>query len=109
MKNILDMSLDEFSCHLKDLDDKVLNFKLHEEALKDKRKDPRSTRLYTNRKRGNFQGKGKWVHLTSHNPLHNTMHNSRESVIRQAISGLNELNNTVNTGKPRQNQMRIDR
>ncbi len=109
MKNTLDMSLDEFAFHLKDINDKVVNFKLYEEKLKDKRKAPRNTRLYTNSKRGNFHGKSKWISLTSHNSLHNSMHNSRESVIRQAISGLNELNNTVDTGKPRQNQMRIER
>jgi hypothetical protein len=47
--------------------------------------------------------------LVSHNSRHNSMYSSKESVVRQAISGLRELNNTVDTGKPRQNQMRMDR
>jgi hypothetical protein len=37
------------------------------------------------------------------------MYSSKESVVKQAVSGLRELNNTVDTGKPRKNQMRMER
>ena len=109
MTNAADMTIEEFSQSLSELNDRVINFKLYEEFAKDKRKNPRSTRLYTNAKRGNFHGKSKWISLVSHNSRHNSMYSSKESVVRQAISGLRELNNTVDTGKPRQNQMRMDR
>jgi len=109
MTNAADMTIEEFSQSLSELNDRVINFKLYEEFAKDKRKNPRSTRLYTNAKRGNFHGKSKWISLVSHNSRHNSMYSSKESVVRQAISGLRELNNTVDTGKPKQNQMRMER
>lgn len=109
MTNAADMTIEEFSQSLSELNDRVINFKLYEEFAKDKRKNPRSTRLYANAKRGDFHGKSKWISLVSHNSRHNSMYSSKESVVRQAISGLRELNNTVDTGKPRQNQMRMER
>tara|TARA_R110000803_G_scaffold63777_2_gene124492 strand:- start:3708 stop:4037 length:330 start_codon:yes stop_codon:yes gene_type:complete len=109
MTNAADMTIEEFSQSLSELKDRVINFKLYEEFAKDKRKNPRSTRLYTNAKRGDFHGKSKWISLVSHNSRHNSMYSSKESVVRQAISGLRELNNTVDTGKPKQNQMRMER
>jgi hypothetical protein len=109
MTNAADMTIEEFSQSLSELNDRVINFKLYEEFAKDKRKNPRSTRLYTNAKRGDFHGKSKWISLVSHNSRHNSMYSSKESVVRQAISGLRELNNTVDTGKPKQNQMRMER
>ena len=105
----MNKSIEEFAAELKQMNDRILNFKMYEELAKDKRKNPRSTRVYTNAKRGNFHGRSKWISLVSHNSQHNSLYSSKESVIRQAISGLRELNNTVDTGKPRQNQMRIDR
>ena len=56
MKNILDMTVEEFSEHIKMLNDRVLNFKDHFNVT-DKRQDPKSTRSYANAQRGNFQGK----------------------------------------------------
>ena len=109
MTNAADMTIEEFSQSLGGLNDKVINFKLYEETPKDKRKNPRNTRVFTNAQRGNFHGKSKWISLVSHNSRHNSMYSSKESVVRQAVSGLRELNNTVNTGKPRKNQMRIER
>lgn len=56
MKNILDMTVEEFSEHITMLNDRVLNFKDHF-AVTDKRQDPKSTRSYANAQRGNFHGK----------------------------------------------------
>ena len=109
MKNAADMTIEEFSQSLSELNDTVINFKLYEESAKDKRKNPRSTRLYTNTKRGNFHDKSQWITLVSHDSSHNSMYSSKESVVKQAVSGLRELNNTVDTGKPRKNQMRMER
>ena len=106
MTNVVDMTIEEFSQSLREINDRVINFKLYEEFGKDKRKNPRNTRVYTNSKRGNFHGKSRWLTL---NPSIDHMYSSKESIVKQTVSGLRELNNTVDTGKPRQNQMRIER
>lgn len=103
MNNILDMTVDEFAQYLSGLNDKVVNFKEYEAKPKDKRSQPRQTRTFMNKGRGNFFAKSQWLSL---NP---SMHSSRESIIRQTVSGLRELNNTVNTGDKKKNQMRIER
>ncbi len=103
MNNILDMTVDEFAQYLSGLNDKVVNFKEHEVKPKDKRSQPRQTRTFMNKGRGNFFAKSQWLSLNS------SMHSSRESIIRQTVSGLRELNNTVDTGGKKQNQMRIER
>jgi len=103
MNNILDITIDEFAQYLSGLNDKVLNFKEYEVKPKDKRSQPRQTRPYINNQRGNFYGKSQWLSL---NP---SMHSSRESIIRQTVSGLRELNNTVDTGGKKRNQMRMGR
>ena len=103
MKSAADMTVEEFGLELKALNEKVLDYKAQFENGKvDKRKYPRSTRHYQNAKRGNFQGSSNWLTL---NP---SMHSSKNSMVRQAINGLNELRNTVNTGT-KQNISRIER
>ena len=109
-KNAADMTVEEFAQHIKMLSDEVMNFKDYFNP-KDKRSNPRSTRTYLNRGRGDFHAKSKW--LTLNGPTVgrgvDKMYSSKESIVRQTVSGLRELNNTVDTGKPRQNQRRIDR
>tara|TARA_B100000902_G_scaffold376051_1_gene406693 strand:+ start:2124 stop:2381 length:258 start_codon:yes stop_codon:yes gene_type:complete len=56
MNNVLDMTVEEFSEHIKMLNERVLNFK-DQFTVTDKRQDPKRTRSYANAQRGNFQGK----------------------------------------------------
>jgi len=103
MSNAADMTVEEFALELVHLNEKVLEYKDHfENGRVDRRKNPKGTRHYLNAKRGNFQGSSKWLTL---NPC---MHSSRNSIVRQAINGLNELRNSVNTGT-KQNISRIER
>jgi hypothetical protein len=103
MKNAVNMTVEEFALELKTLSKKVLDYKAQFENGKvDKRKFPRSTRHYQNAKRGNFQGSSNWLTL---NP---SMHSSKNSMVRQAVNGLNELRNSVDTGS-KQNISRIER
>jgi hypothetical protein len=101
-KNAADMTVEEFAQHIKMLSDEVMNFKDYFNP-KDKRSNPRGTRTYMNSKRGNFHGTSQWLSLNC------SMNSSKESIIRQTVSGLRELNNTVNTGEKRKSQMRIER
>lgn len=103
MKNAADMTVEEFGLELKALNEKVLDYNAQfKNAKVDKRKFPRETRHYRNARRGNFQGSSNWLTL---NP---SMHSSKKSMVRQAIDGLNELRNSVNTGA-KQNISRIER
>lgn len=103
MKNAANMTVEEFGLELKALNEKVLDYNAQfKNAKVDKRKFPRETRHYRNARRGNFQGSSNWLTL---NP---SMHSSRNSIVRQAINGLNELRNSVNTGT-KQNISRIER
>jgi hypothetical protein len=57
MKNVTDMSFEEFSVELKRLNKTVLEYKINfQNGVVDMRKHPRSTRHYRNAQRGNFQG-----------------------------------------------------
>ena len=103
MSNAADMTVEEFALELIHLNEKVLDYNAQFKNTKvDKRKFPRETRHYRNARRGNFQGSSNWLTL---NPC---MHSSRNSIVRQAINGLNELRNNVNTGT-KQNISRIER
>tara|TARA_R100001163_G_scaffold35479_1_gene27302 strand:- start:984 stop:1172 length:189 start_codon:yes stop_codon:yes gene_type:complete len=52
MKNANEMTVEEFSQHLKDMNEKIKNFHLYGGSNVGKRTD----RSYANQKRGNFHG-----------------------------------------------------
>jgi hypothetical protein len=107
-KSAADMTVEEFSAVLKNKNDEVINFQTYlDKGKKDMRAVASSTRRYNgNMKKGNFQGRSKWVSLGSHYSEHCSPWNSREPMVKQAIEGLKELNNTVkmrtdSLGRPR--------
>ena len=55
-KNVANMTIDEFSNYLSELNHRVTHYYEYEKTVKDKRKDAKNTRSYSNAQRGNFYG-----------------------------------------------------